>query len=113
MAKSFKDLEDGRSKQAAWVCVMDAKKRNAENIKLFTPTQIAAGEAFLQMAQNAWFRSRVYRNYRETNFIAIKVDKPTAADKLSPAVTALDNFAVEHGIEKCVRATSYIYRIAF
>jgi len=113
MVKTFKDLEDGCSKQAAWACVADAKRRNAENIKLFTPAQIAAGEKFLRMAQNAWFRSRVYRNYRETNFIAIKVDKPTGPDKLSQAVADLDTFAAQHGIEKCVRATSYIYRIAF
>ncbi len=113
MTKTFKDLEEGRSKQAAWACVADAKKRNEKNVKMFTPEQILAGEKFLQLAQNAWFRSRVYLNYRETNFIAIKVDKPTASDKLSPAVEALDAFAAENGIEKCVRSTSYIYRIAF
>jgi hypothetical protein len=106
----LKELEDGRSKQNARACVVDARAKDAENIKLFSTDQIAAGETLYQKAATAWFRSKVYRNYRE-NFIAVKVDRPTSADKLTPEVEALEEFVKANGIERAARSTSIVYRI--
>lgn len=102
--------DETKSRLPAFVCVADAKARDAKNIVLFNDAQIKAGQTLFEKVQNAYFRSRVYRNYRE-NFIAVKVDKPTTADKVSKEVAALTTYCTSNGIDVVTTKSNIIYRI--
>lgn len=102
--------DETKSRLPAYVCIADAKKRNAANVVLFTDAQIAEGEKLFDQVQSAYFRSRVYRNYRE-KFIAVKVDAPKTADKISADVAKLNAFCVANNIDIVATKANVVYRI--
>lgn len=84
-------------KLPAYVVIEDVKKRNKANEGLYSEQQLHAGEALLADIEDTYIRSKVYLNYRE-RFIAIKVNTPTFADKVSLRAAKLDAFCDAHGI---------------
>lgn len=84
-------------KLPAYVCIQDAKRRDEENIGSYTLTQQSAADKLLAMVDDAYIRSRVFRNYRQ-RFIAVKVNKPTFADKVSLRAAKLDLWCEANGI---------------
>lgn len=107
---AYKDVEE-RSALPAFICRMDAKRRNSNNIDTYTPEQIKQAQRLYADVSNAYFRSRVFLNYRE-RFIAVKVEAPNYADKVSLEVRNLDKACEEAGYKK--KATgkgSIVYRI--
>jgi hypothetical protein len=102
--------ERGSINMPGWLAVEDAKKRNLANMGLFTQAEHAAADSFLVKAIKAWFRSRVYINYRET-FIAIKVAKPTAQDRVGSDVAELEKYCEKHGISARKTGTGLVYHM--
>lgn len=102
--------DETKSRLPAYVCVADAKARDAKNIVLYNDSQIKAGEQLLEKVQGAYYRSKVYRNYRE-NFIAVKVDKPNIADKVSKEVQSLNTYCSQNGIDLVSTKSNLVYRI--
>ena len=86
-------------KLPAFVCVMDAKKRNDENEGLYSEQQLLAGEALLAGIEDVYLCSRVFLNYRQ-RFIAVKVASPHFKDKVSLRAAKLDAWAEANGIVK-------------
>jgi hypothetical protein len=84
-------------KLPAYVCLEDIKRRDAENAGLYSEKQIHVGEALLAYIDDVYIRSNVYLNYRQ-RFIAVKVNKPTFADKVSLRAARLDMWCEENGI---------------
>jgi hypothetical protein len=108
MSKYIKD--ENSSKLPAFVCIADAKAKNEKNIVLWSDKQVVDANKFKDLVSNAYFRSRVYLNYRE-GFIVIKVDRPTVQDRVSKAVETLDSYCVSHGIVKLSTKANILYRI--
>ena len=106
---SYND-DDQKSRLPAWVCAEDARRRDTENITLFTPEEIEQGKLLFNKVQNAFIRSRTYMNYRE-GFIAVKVDKPKMADKLSPEFSQLEQYVTRMGYEVRKTKIALIYHI--
>ena len=80
---AYTDVEDEqRSKLPKWLCAEDAEKRNKQNIESYSQEQVYKAETFRDMVVRAYFRSRIYLNFRE-RFIAIKVEAPNIRDKIS------------------------------
>lgn len=88
---------------------LDAKRRSAAAEKNYTQEQQAVAHALHMQMASAWIRSRVYLTYRDT-FVTVKIDKPTAADKLSKEVTAAEMHAQALCAGKIVTPQSIIYR---
>ena len=49
-----------KSRLPGWICVEDAKKRNAENEALYSEDEKQLADMFAQQTRNAYIRSRVY-----------------------------------------------------
>jgi hypothetical protein len=92
MSKYIKD--ENSSKLPAFVCIADAKAKNEKNIVLWSDKQVVDANKFKDLVSNAYFRSRVYLNYRE-GFI----------------VETLDSYCVSHGIVKLSTKANILYRI--
>lgn len=84
-------------KLPAYVCVIDAKKRDAENIVNYSPAQRQAADALFEAVETTYGRSKVYRNYRK-GFVAVKVNAPMFADKVSLRAAKLDSWADANNI---------------
>lgn len=99
-----------KSRLPGWLCVEDAKKRNAVNEALYSESERQLAEIFANQARNAYIRSRVYLNYRE-KFIAVKIDKPSVSDKISVAVDALNRDAEALGYTIVKTKSNIVYRL--
>ena len=107
---SYEDVEE-RSALHPLVCKLDAKRRDAKNISRYTLEQIEQARKLEEDVREAYFRSRVFVNYRE-RFIAVKVEAPQYADKVSLAVRKLDEACEEAGIQRASLAKgTIVYRI--
>lgn len=84
-------------KLPAYVCLQDIKRRDAENEGLYSLAQLNVGETLLAHIEDVYIRSNVFLNYRK-KFIAIKVNKPTFADKVSLRAAKLDLWCEANGI---------------
>ena len=97
-------------KLPAYVCVQDAKKRNAENIGSYSLDQQSAADALLAAVEDAYGRSRVFLNYRQ-RFVAVKVSAPVFADRVSLRAAKLDTWAEANGIvREYTRHGHLVYR---
>jgi hypothetical protein len=103
--------EDSNIATTKFFAAQDAQRRDRENKPLFSEEEQAAGQALFEKVSTAFFRSRVFRNYRET-FIAVKVEKPTKLDLLSNAVHELDAYCRSSNIKVKATKTAIIYHIA-
>lgn len=90
---------DEEFKLPAYVCLQDIKKRNKDNEGAYTLEQHAAADAMFKVIEEAYGRSRVFMNYRQ-RFIAVKVNAPQFADKVSLRAARLDAWADTNGIVK-------------
>lgn len=93
------NIIEKEAKQNPFFAILDAKIDNETHIVTYTQNQVNAATEFHANVSNAYFRSSVYLNFRK-NFISIKVDKPTNADKVSNEVTELDAFCHLNSIQK-------------
>ena len=84
-------------KLPAYVCLQDIKRRDAENESLYSVAQLNIGEALLAHIEDVYIQSNVYLNYRK-KFIAVKVNKPKFADKVSLRAAKLDLWCEANGI---------------
>jgi hypothetical protein len=101
---------EDKSSLPGWVCAQDAQARNKKNKDNFTLAEIDFSEELHSLAKAAYFRSRVFLNYRE-NFIAIKVERPNRADLVSKEVAEFEQFCKDNSIDTVKTATAIIYRI--
>lgn len=102
-----KDL-DSKPSRNAYASAIDAQRRNLENIDLYTDEQVEHAIAVLDLVRSTFIRSKCYINYRE-KFIAIKVNKPTMADRLNAG--PLDDDLAAQDIHKVITAQGYVYRL--
>jgi hypothetical protein len=86
---SVRFLEDSDHKQNIVKTMQHIKKVDAESRALYTPSELAEAEALFRQAQSTFMRSRVFINHRPT-FIAIKIEKVAAADRLTEAYDAFE-----------------------
>mgnify|MGYP001263830451 FL=1 len=108
---AYTDVEDEqRSKLPKWLCAEDAEKRNKQNIESYSQEQVYKAETFRDMVVRAYFRSRIYLNFRE-RFIAIKVEAPNIRDKISKEAREVIEFADENDIKIIKRRASLIFRL--
>jgi len=84
-------------KLPAYVCLQDIKRRDAENVELYSAVQLHVGEALLAHIEDVYIQSNVYLNYRK-KFIAVKVNSPKFTDKASLRAAKLDIWAEANGI---------------
>lgn len=103
-------LEETKTPQAPWECVMDIKRRNEQNRDTYDAEYHALADDIKHRASQAWSRSRCFLNYRD-RFIAIKVDRPTRADATSKEVETFDRYCELVGVKKHVTRSSIVYRI--
>jgi hypothetical protein len=102
--------EEQRSKLPKWLCAEDAEKRSKQNVELYSQEQVYKAETFKTMVVRAFFRSRVYLNFRE-KFIAIKVEAPNVRDKISKEAREVEKFADENNIQIIKKRASLIFRL--
>ena len=108
---AYTDVEDEqRSKLPKWLCAEDAEKRNKQNIESYSQEQVYKAETFRDMVVRAYFRSRIYLNFRE-RFIAIKVEAPNIRDKISKEAREVIEFTDENDIKIIKRRASLIFRL--
>ena len=108
---AYTDVEDEqRSKLPKWLCAEDAEKRNKQNIESYSQEQVYKAETFRDMVVRAYFRSRIYLNFRE-RFIAVKVEAPNIRDKISKEAREVIEFADENDIKIIKRRASLIFRL--
>lgn len=92
-------------------CAADILEQNTVNRPLHTQERQKYSNYFFNRVVSAYQGSQVYRTYRK-EFIAIKVNKPTATDRVSDAVKELDQYARSNGIVIASSARGHIiYRI--
>ena len=86
---SYYDVdEESRTRTTAYFARQDCERYNSEHKYLYTKDQILSGEMLKRAAEIAYFRSRVFLNYRE-KFMTVKVEAPQIADKISDEVEQL------------------------
>jgi hypothetical protein len=86
---SYYDVdEESRTRTTAYFARQDCERYNSEHKHLYTKDQILSGEMLKRAAEIAYFRSRVFLNYRE-KFMTVKVEAPQIADKISDEVEQL------------------------
>lgn len=101
--------EKNRTRLPVHVAIADIKARNARNQEHFSPEQERMAEKLFADVDAAYFRSRVFRNYRK-NFIAIKVEC-NPYDRFERDVFELNKQCEKDGIEMIRRGSTVIYRI--
>ena len=89
--------EESRTSTTAWYARQDCEQYNREHKHLYSTNQILSGELLKKAAQIAYFRSRVFLNFRE-KFMTVKVEAPQIADKISDEVEQLLIHAGKTGI---------------
>lgn len=95
------------SKQAAY---LDAQRRSIVSKQLYTNEQQQQADALHELTRSAFMRSKVYLTYRD-KFYTVKIDKPTAADRLTREASNIEQMFAAAGAEKVVTAQGTIYRV--
>lgn len=104
MAIKYDDDERGSHAPDPFAAKMDIARRNAENEKLWSPSQKAKAQQLRKLAQAAHCNGGYAYppNWRETK-MAVKVrDARPVLDKLGPGWSALDVFIAANNV-KCSR----------
>ena len=110
MKAQFETESKGRG-LPGFICVLDAKERNAKEIVKYSNAEIIAGAKLLEKVQQAYFRSKAYLNYRE-KFIAVKVENAQLADKITSEVAELNTWVTGKGYVVKIRGKHIIFHIA-
>lgn len=110
MQQIKKSTDEVISALPAFICVIDANRLNVENRPLWSKEKQELSDVLLSDAKAAYFRSKVYRNFRK-NFIAIKVDAPQLADKISKEVKEFDNTCIKLGVTKKETRGGFVYEL--
>ena len=103
--------EDSRTSTTAWYARQDCEQYNRDHKHLYTKDQILSGELLKKAAETAYFRSRVFLNFRE-KFMTVKVEAPQLADKISNEVEQLLIHAGKTGIYVKHGKASIIFEFA-
>lgn len=101
--------EINRTRLPVYVAIADVNSRNSRNQDLYTHEQQRTAQEFYSRVGEAYFRSKVYCNYRE-RFIAIKVTR-NPYDQFERDVMALDAWCEENDVKITRKGTTVIYRI--
>ena len=96
---------------AAWYARQDCERYNREHKQLYTKDQILSGELLKKAAEIAYFRSRVFLNFRE-KFMTVKVEAPQIADKISDEVEQLLVHAGRTGVRVKHGKSSVIFEFS-
>lgn len=109
----MKTLNTDDSRQPAYVVFADVKEQNEMYWPRFAKPKQELALRLKLAATNAYFRSKVYLNARD-KYIVVKVDRPTAADKLQNGelISALHKFVTKHGIDVVATKNNLLFRIA-
>ena len=102
-----KEANTQYSKQAAY---LDAQRRSTVSKQLYTTQQQQQADALHELTRSAFIRSKVYLTYRD-KFYTVKIEKPTAADRLSREANNIEQMFAAAGAEKVVTAQGTIYRV--
>lgn len=102
--------DDTDSKSSAKFCVLDAMHHNEVNGPKYSAEQKNFSQELYTKISEAYTRSRVYRTFRK-GFIAIKVEHPQKADRITKEVAAIDSFCETNGIVIASSGKNLIYRI--
>lgn len=102
------DNDDVRQNPA--FAAIDARRRDAQNVNLYTLNQIKAGIELESRVRFCFFRSRVYLNYR-SKFIVVKVEKPQMADKSSDAYSEVISFCEKNDYDIAITGNAMLFRI--
>jgi hypothetical protein len=108
MQVKFRD--DESFKQNPVFVITDRKARNDQNRGLHTETNLQRQAELLAQVQSAYFRSRIFADINKKS-LAVKVYKPTSADKISEAVQTLNKSLDGTGIRMTHKDTSITYHI--
>jgi len=102
---------DVDSKQSPFMIIRDLEERNAANRKNHSAETEQTARSLRVLASEAWFRSRVFMNFRK-EFITIKVDRPQTLDRMNVAdQLKLERFLDENGIETVKTRRNIVYRV--
>lgn len=101
--------EKNRTRLPIHVAVADIKARNARYQEQFSPEQERMAQELFADVNAAYFRSRVFLNYRK-NFIAIKVEC-SPYDRFERDVLELNKRCEKDNIENICKGSTVIYRI--
>ena len=109
----MKTIDNDDSKQPAFVVFADVKKQHDMYWPGFAKSKQELSMQLKLAATSAYFRSKVYLNARD-KFLVVKVDRPTAADRLQNGeqLTALEALVTKHGIDIVASKNSLLFRIA-
>ena len=103
--------EESRTSTTAWYARQDCERYNREHKQLYTKDQILSGELLKKAAEIAYFRSRVFLNFRE-KFMTVKVEAPQIADKISDEVEQLLVHAGRTGVRVKHGKSSVIFEFS-
>lgn len=106
---SFIDNEDVH--QRRWMARQDVRIKDAENVQLYTDSEVRAGIDLEQMVAKTFLRSRVFRQHRE-KFITVKVERPQKADRDSYEACLLEQYCDKQGYTRHRTASAILFRIA-
>jgi hypothetical protein len=98
------------SSLAAWSATAHAKLLDEQNIGLYTMTERFKGDLIERLAQVTFYKSRVFKNYRQ-NFIAIKVCDPSIEEFISDDCRKLYDVCESNDIHVVHTKTGVIFRI--
>lgn len=87
---------------------LNAKERSAAAQANYTAAQQALASSIYEIVRSTFIRSKCYLTYRNS-FVAIKVCKPTASDKLAAA--QLEEQLAAANVVRAVTAQGYVYRL--
>lgn len=96
--------------QRRWMARQDVRVKDAENIQLYTDSEVRAGIDLEQMVTKAFVRSRIFRQHRE-KFITVKVERPQKADRDSYEAILLERFCDKQGYTRHRTAGAILFRI--
>jgi hypothetical protein len=88
----------------------DCEDHNLEYRQLYTDQQISNALAFHEKVASAFFRRRVFLNYRQ-NFITVKVEKPMSIDKFSEEYFNVLDYAIQRNYKIKQGYNSIIFEI--
>jgi hypothetical protein len=90
---------------------VQAKLATDRNLKTASQHDLEMRDALFEVVRVAYMRSKVYPNCNKTT-IAIKVDRPNAADKLDSSTNKeLNAFITKHSVHVRKLGTSIIYHL--
>lgn len=99
-------VKEADNKLAAY---LNARERSAQAQKEYSAAAQQRASKLFEAVRTTYIRSKCYLTYRN-NFVAIKVCKPTQADKLNAA--AVEELLASVNAVKAVTKQGIIYRLA-